>query len=307
MSNFKENFKKIFEFKPQITYSFSLPNMSDMKETEEPKPDNNSSKKSQNIFSSVQVNTEYIKSKYNTMINSDIITREFVLNSRGKQYNALILYIDGMIDSNLLNDFVLKPLMMRNGNNLFDGNQNRVISEAVTNNITVRKVKKFDLSNYIESCLIPQNSIKKVKTFDEIFDGVNSGDCGLFIDTLEIAFDIDVKGFKQRGIEKPQNEIVIKGSHESFTENIRTNTSLLRRFSNSKDLIIENVSVGNLTKTKCAVCYIKTIANSDLVAEVKYRMNNLNVDYLLSSGQLEQLICDSNILRLAQSDFNRKA
>ena len=33
-----------------------------------------------------------------------------------------------------------------NKNNLYEGNQNKVISEAVTNNITIRKVKKFDLS-----------------------------------------------------------------------------------------------------------------------------------------------------------------
>lgn len=44
--------------------------------------------------------------------------------------------------------------------------------------------------------------------------------------------------------------------------------------------------------TKCAVCYIKNIANSDLVKEVKHRINNLGVDYILTSGQLEQLISD---------------
>ena len=54
-----------------------------------------------------------------------------------------------MVDSNLLDDFVLKPLMLRNKNNTFDGTQNKVISEAVANNITVRKVKKFDLANYL--------------------------------------------------------------------------------------------------------------------------------------------------------------
>ena len=143
--------------------------------------------------------------KYNLLINSDIITREFILNARGKQHKALLLYIDGMVDSQSLNDFVLQPLMMRNKNNLFDGDQNRIISEAVSNNITVRKVKKFDLADYIESCLIPQNNIEKTNSFDVIFSGVNSGNCALFVDTLNIAFNIDIKGFKQRNIDKPQN------------------------------------------------------------------------------------------------------
>ena len=38
---------------------------------------------------------------------------------------------------------------------------------------------------------------------------------------------------------------------------------------------------------------LKSLANEDLVAEVRYRINNLSVDYLISSGQLEQLIQDS--------------
>ncbi len=75
------------------------------------------------------------------------------------------LYIDGMVDSKILNDFVLEPLMLRNRNNLFDGDQNRIISEAVTNNITVRKVKKFNLADYIESCLMPQNSVIQQESF----------------------------------------------------------------------------------------------------------------------------------------------
>ncbi len=130
----------------------------------------------------------------------------------------------------------------------------------------------------------------------KLFLGINSGNCALFVETLPVAFDIEVKGFKQRSVDTPNNEIVIKGPHEAFVENIRTNTSLIRRIVNNENLIIENLEVGNVTKTKCAVCYIKNIANDDLVGEVKYRLNNLEVDSLLSAGELEQLIADSNIL-----------
>lgn len=63
------------------------------------------------------------------------------MNARGKQYNAFLIYIDGMVDSQIMDDFILKPLMLRNKNNLYDGSQNKVISESVTNNITIRKVK----------------------------------------------------------------------------------------------------------------------------------------------------------------------
>lgn len=143
--------------------------------------------------------------------------------------------------------------------------------------------------------MLPQNDVKQSKKFEDLIYGVNSGNCALFIDTLDIGFDIDVKGFQERGITTPTNELVIKGPQEAFVENIRTNTSLLRRIINNENLIIENINIGKLSKTKCGVCYLKDIANSSLVAEIKYRLNNLEIDSLLSSGQLEQLIEKSNM------------
>ncbi len=294
--NLKNIWDKLFSYEPPLEYNFSIPENSSNEEQENTEKDSKPVK----IFPSIRVNKEYMQTKYNTLINSDIVLREFTLNARGKQYHAFIVYIDGMIDSNIMNDFILKPLMLRNRNNLFDGPQNKVISEAVANNITVRKVKKFDLPNYLTNCLMPQNSVKQVSTFNEAANGINSGNCALFVDTLPLAFDIELKGFKQRSIDKPNNEIVIKGPHEAFVENIRTNTSLIRRIINNENLIIENVEVGKITKTKCAVCYMKNITNEDLVNEVKYRLNNLEVDSLLSAGELEQLIVDSNILGIPE-------
>lgn len=127
------------------------------------------------------------------------------------------------------------------------------------------------------------------------------GNCVLFIDTLNQAFDIEVKGFKQRNIDTPNNEVVIKGPNEAFVENIRTNTSILRRIVNNENLIIESIEVGKITKTKCAVCYIQDFTNQDLINEVKYRLNNLNIDSLFSAGELEQFICDSNIFGIPQT------
>ena len=252
------------------------------------------------IFPSIDVNIEYIKVKYNLLINSDIVLREFLLTARNKQYRAFLLFIDGMTDMDLVNNYVLKPLMLKNNANSFDGNQTQVVSEAVTNNITVRKVKKFNIKEYILNCLLPQNNVMTQKEFKEIFSSVNSGNCALFIDTLDIAFDIDVKGFKTRAINKPENEVVLRGPQEAFVENLRTNTSLIRRIINNENLIMENIRVGTVSKTVCSVCYMQNIANDDLVAEVKYRLNNIDIDYLVSSGQLEQLLEDNTKYSLPQ-------
>lgn len=171
--NFKNLFKSLLTYTPEYEYQFDL-----VADTSKENNENDNNEYDSNtkmpIYPSLTVNLEYMKTKYNTLINSDIVLREFTLNARGKQYKAFLMYIDGMIDSKILNEFVLEPLMMRNKNNLYEGSQNKVISEAVTNNITVRKVKKFDLANYIMNCLIPQNSIKQISTFEEVMSGINS-------------------------------------------------------------------------------------------------------------------------------------
>lgn len=278
----KDFINNTFGYKPKNEYQFTLP---DNPEIDKEKYNNTNSDKTENVYSQIDANLKYIKTKYNTLINSDIITREFILNTGNKQYKAFILYIDGMVDSQILNDFVLKPLMLKNK---FCNNE--------TSKIIVQKGKKSNIANFIQDCLIPQNNIKQQSSFKDIFSGVNSGNCALFVDTLSVGFDIDVKGFKQRSISKPENEIVIKGPHEAFVENIRTNTTLLRRFTNNENLIIENTKVGKITQTNCAICYIKDIANDALVAETKYRLNNLEIDSLLSAGELEQLLTDTNSL-----------
>lgn len=247
---------------------------------------------SDRVFPSYDVNLEYINVRFNTLINSDIVIRKFTLSARNKQYKAFIIYIDGMSSPDLISNYILKPLMLKNSANSFDGIQTKVISEVKTNNITVRKIKKFNISNYITECLIPQNDVRQTNKFDDIVEAVNAGNCALFVDTLDIAYNIDVKGFSQRSLDTPNNEIVIKGAQVGFTENLRTNTSLIRRYVNNENLVIESLNIGTLSKTPCAICYLKNVANSDLVNEVHYRLSNLKIDHLTSSGQLEELIQD---------------
>ena len=292
------NFKKIvdnFIWKPETEYQFSLPTNGKVDNTYVPLKDLNLPK---NVLTNLSANIDFIKMKYNSLINSDIILREFVINVHNKQYEALLLFIDGLVNSDLINNYILKPLMLKNKSNC------STVAEASTKTLNSKstnlkkvKVKKkeqpLDIVEYISNCLLPQNTVNTEQSFEKLFSGVNSGNCVLFIDTLDFAFDIEVKGFKQRSIGSPNTEVVIKGPQEAFVENIRTNTSLLRRIINSEDLILENIDIGSITKTKCAICYMKNITNSDLIAEVRYRLNNLEIDSLLSSGQLEQLIVNN--------------
>lgn len=232
------------------------------------------------LFNSIDENLNTMKSIYNALINSDIIIREFSCHIANRKYRTFIMYFDGMTDSQSINDFLLEPLMKIKNNSSFN--------------------KNMPLEKYILSNLIPQNNVKTVFSFSDVANAINSGNCILFIDTLNIAFNIDAKKFEKRSIQAPENETVIRGPHEAFIENIRTNTSLLRRIVNNENLIIENIKIGSLSQTNCCVCYMQNIANYDLVSEVKYRLNNLEIDSVESSGQLEQLIEEGNSYGIPQ-------
>lgn len=47
------------------------------------------------------------------LINSDIKIREFTITIKPKKYEAFIIYIDGMVDGDAINDFILKPLLLK--------------------------------------------------------------------------------------------------------------------------------------------------------------------------------------------------
>lgn len=248
------------------------------------------------IFTEIDKNLDFLKYKYNALICNDVIIREFSLLAQNIEYKAFVMYIDGMVDSPVINEFILSPLMMRNRANIFDDKQKKFVSEEKIDNVTLKNFKKSkekNLVDFIYNSLIPQNSVDKVTDFSDVYSAINMGNCMLFVDSLDTAFNLDVKGFKQRNIDSPSNEVVVRGSQEAFVENIRTNTSMIRRLVNNENLVMETLTVGQITKTQVSIGYIKSLANEDLVAEVRYRINNLSVDYLISSGQLEQLIQDS--------------
>ena len=97
---------KFFEYIPKANYEFSIdPTANNIPDEPEDL---------QNIFSSLSVNLDYIKTKYNTLINSDIVIREFKIPIRNIDYSAFILFVDGMVDNDSINDFILEPLLLKN-------------------------------------------------------------------------------------------------------------------------------------------------------------------------------------------------
>ena len=111
--SFKRILTNIFLYKePPKTSNFSLPE--DNNNNESYFTEESTNKIPKLIYPKLSLNVDYIKVKYNSLINSDIKIREFKLNINGKEYDSILLFIDGMINSESINNFILKPIMSKN-------------------------------------------------------------------------------------------------------------------------------------------------------------------------------------------------
>ena len=115
----KKILNNIFGYKEKEKYNFILPNVSNnIPETEFDKEDTTT------VSSNLQANIEYLISKYNMLINSDVKIKEFNIPIKAKKVPAFLLYIDGMVSDDNINDFVLEPIFLRNSIRMNETNQN---------------------------------------------------------------------------------------------------------------------------------------------------------------------------------------
>ncbi|MGD9677605.1 MAG: spore germination protein [Vulcanibacillus sp.] len=200
---------------------------------------------------------------------ADIIVRRIIIGRENK-VEAAIIYTDGLVNMDYINNF-LEVLFTR-----FPENQG---------NTPIIKTIKEKLLNIGE--------VTHSKNRIEIINGILTGDTAIIIDKCDIALLASTKGWEQRAILEPQNQQVIRGPRQSFVENIRTNTALIRRYLGTSKLRLDQVKVGKLSETKVGIMYIEGTANKKIVNEVKNRISKVDVDVLLGVGVLEELIQDN--------------
>ncbi len=205
---------------------------------------------------------------------SDVIIREFSIGSEGKTKLAVI-YIDGLADKNLLHQFVLRNLMI-------DLRETH-ISESLT------QERMFSI---LKNHSVTTGEINDVSDFATLYETVLDGDSIILLDGISSAFKIGSKGWESRAVEEPTSEQLVRGPKEGFTENIRTNTALIRRRINDVNLVFESTTIGRRSKTDIAITYIKDIANDKIVEEVRSRLNEIDIDAVLESGYIESYIQD---------------
>ena len=65
----------------------------------------------------------------------------------------------------------------------------------------------------------------------------------------------------------------MKGAKDCFIETLNTNTAMVRRKIKTKQLVIENSTIGSQTLTDIAILYIEGTADDDLIRKVKEKLN----------------------------------
>ena len=221
------------------------------------------------IKADLKDNIEYIKK---TLGNStDIVIRDFFIGSKN-QLKAALFYTDGLANSDAIQDFIMESLLLEVPN---------TDSELENNYYSV-------LKNH----LLTVGDVKDTTEFDSLFTYLLSGDVVLLLDGYTKGFTIGMRGWKERGVTESSTETVIRGPKEGFTESLRTNTALIRRKIKDPNLWLESKQIGRVTRTDVAIMYIKGIVDDGIVKEVHKRLDRIDIDGILESGYIEELIED---------------
>jgi spore germination protein KA len=206
----------------------------------------------------------------------DIIIREVRIGKDGDQTIA-ILYTDGLVDKNVVSNFIMESMMMDSS-----------LSEDVNRRIQISSNVLQILKDYA----LTIGDIRDITDFETLFNALLSGDAVILIDGQTQGIVASARGWQDRGVTEPASENVVRGPREGFSETLRTNTALIRRKIKDPNLWLEMKQIGRVTKTDVAVMYIKGIVNNKLVEEVHERLNRIDVDGILESGYIEELIQD---------------
>ena len=127
-------------------------------------------------------------------------------------------------------------------------------------------------------------------TADQVIFDLIDGSVALFFPGKAKVLTLSAGTEEKRSVSNPENEPDVKGARDSFVESLRTNTSLVRRRFRAPELKIEEQVVGRQSLTPVDVLYVDGIADPDLAAQVKAKLEQIDIDALLMTGSLEQYV-----------------
>ncbi len=188
--------------------------------------------------------------------------------------SGALAFIDGLVDNALLTEAILRPIKSWSP-------EGRELPEG-------RK-----LMDELSRSVLCTGEVKSISRVSELISSCLSGETVVLIHGSGTAIAAGTKGWEGRSVTEPQSETVVRGPREGFTENLRTNTALIRRKIKNSQLRVEQLKAGRKTQTDVALLYLSGVASSQVIDAVKYRISNLEVDSVLESGYIEEYIEDA--------------
>lgn len=213
-----------------------------------------------NISSDVNYNKKVVKA---ILGSDDIVFFDFEL---GKT-SALCVYVDSITDKELLGLEVLAPLK-------------KLCSE--------KSATKTNISHLAKAI-----TLANIKTESKIADATNdilSGNAMIFIDGKNKAISVDLKKFEVRAISEPPTGLAVRGPRNGFTESIKSNLSLVRRYLKSPDLKVETFEKGRYTKTSIAFMYIDGISRPEIIDKIRKKIQEIDIDGIPDSSYVSKLL-----------------
>lgn len=208
-----------------------------------------------------------------------LTVRKFKIGGTDK--NAAILFINELSDENVINNQILKTLMLE--------------YPEVYSNQNKKPASPADLFNFVKDHILSIGKIKESKSFTEIMISLLKGATVLFIDGINTAVMMNTISKVKRPVGTPTTEAVVRGSNTAFNETLEDNLALLRQNMVNPDLTFYGLSVGTRTKRRVTIAFLKGLADPQLVEDVKKRIEKIDTDQILESGYIEEFIEDNHL------------
>lgn len=217
------------------------------------------------LTSNLKDNSDKLKELFSYPTNIDFTIKDLYIKSLNK--DAMLFYLNGMVKKEKIEEHIIKPLMWKN--------------ISISTKIPLSDIEKKILTT------IESNRFNNLKVISE---DLLKGHVVVLIDGYKEALSIVATGFEYRNISKAENEVVIKGPHESFAESQEVNRSLIRKQLRNRNLITETLIIGETSSTDISVMYIKDVTEPKLIENIKNRIKEIKVDGIKSVSILEQHI-----------------
>lgn len=144
--------------------------------------------------------------------------------------------------------------------------------------------------DYISDRLLCGTEQKRETSLDNAVLNLLRGTLLIFVEGQSECIVFGVQAIPERAISEPDTDVQEFGSREGFTENIKTNLTLVRKKLCSSNFTVELQEHGVESKTRILICYMKGRVSDETLDEVRSRLNKVSFDTILGAGYLRKAL-----------------